>query len=364
MRFRLLVLATLVISTSAYSQLLSGEVVGVEDGDRIRLRAAGEELFVRVYGVDAPEREQARHADAEAYTAREVLGDTVTVSILHVSVGGDYVGNVSLSSGRDLAESLVRAGWAWWDKAAAPKAKNLALLHTEALLARRGLWADDSPVAPWDYRATHTTDPFNPQTDSVFEQAIHSRDTNDPRDAASVVYADTTDKVYHTIRCAVVGKESRGVGLGEALFRGFSPCAECEPPDALPEPRDSGQAPRGERPQDRYFQAVQSQLEREALMEPTPSLTPAPKPGARTGTSIPGLVVTPIPQRGVQWAPVGTGPRPAQTGPVVGIQTVYVTHTGHKYHRLGCRYLVESQAAIALSNAVSRGFGACSVCRP
>lgn len=41
---------------------------------------------------------------------------------------------------------------------------------------------------------------------------------------------------------------------------------------------------------------------------------------------------------------------------------VYVTDTGSKYHRAGCRYLWNSRHKIKLSSAKSRGYTACSVC--
>ena len=44
--------------------------------------------------------------------------------------------------------------------------------------------------------------------------------------------------------------------------------------------------------------------------------------------------------------------------------TVYVTKTGEKYHRDGCRYLSKSKIATTLKEALARGFGACSVCKP
>lgn len=44
--------------------------------------------------------------------------------------------------------------------------------------------------------------------------------------------------------------------------------------------------------------------------------------------------------------------------------TVYITDTGSKYHRDGCRYLSRSKHAISLSNAQAAGYDACSVCRP
>jgi hypothetical protein len=45
-------------------------------------------------------------------------------------------------------------------------------------------------------------------------------------------------------------------------------------------------------------------------------------------------------------------------------QTVYVTRTGKKYHRDGCRYLAASKTAISLKDAKAKGYTACKVCHP
>jgi len=44
--------------------------------------------------------------------------------------------------------------------------------------------------------------------------------------------------------------------------------------------------------------------------------------------------------------------------------TVYITRTGKKYHRDGCRYLSKSKIKITKKDAIKNGYGACSVCRP
>ena len=44
--------------------------------------------------------------------------------------------------------------------------------------------------------------------------------------------------------------------------------------------------------------------------------------------------------------------------------TVYVTKTGEKYHRDGCRYLKKSQIKTTKREAVKNGYGACKVCKP
>jgi hypothetical protein len=43
--------------------------------------------------------------------------------------------------------------------------------------------------------------------------------------------------------------------------------------------------------------------------------------------------------------------------------TVYITKTGEKYHRDGCRYLSRSRIAMSLKEAAKR-FEPCKVCRP
>ena len=45
-------------------------------------------------------------------------------------------------------------------------------------------------------------------------------------------------------------------------------------------------------------------------------------------------------------------------------QTVYVTKTGSKYHKDGCKYLSQSKISIDLSAAIAKGYGPCSVCKP
>jgi hypothetical protein len=44
--------------------------------------------------------------------------------------------------------------------------------------------------------------------------------------------------------------------------------------------------------------------------------------------------------------------------------TVYITRTGEKYHRDGCRYLSRSKIATTLKDAVANGYEPCSVCKP
>ncbi|MBE6588350.1 MAG: hypothetical protein E7647_08060 [Ruminococcaceae bacterium] len=44
--------------------------------------------------------------------------------------------------------------------------------------------------------------------------------------------------------------------------------------------------------------------------------------------------------------------------------TVYITETGEKYHRTGCRHLNKSMIPISRDEAVAAGYTPCSVCDP
>ena len=44
--------------------------------------------------------------------------------------------------------------------------------------------------------------------------------------------------------------------------------------------------------------------------------------------------------------------------------TVYITKTGKKYHREGCRYLSKSKIKTTLKEAKANGYTPCKVCHP
>ncbi len=65
-------------------------------------------------------------------------------------------------------------------------------------------------------------------------------------------------------------------------------------------------------------------------------------------------------------APTAAAPAPATPKSTASADenvTVYVTRTGTKYHRAGCRYLARSQIPMSLREAAAR-YGPCSVCNP
>lgn len=91
--------------------------------------------------------------------------------------------------------------------------------------------------------------------------------------------------------------------------------------------------------------SVQTQQDQKAQPSQQPEVKASSTPAPQTSTS-PSVKSTP----------------PAQTQKQE--ITVFVTRTGSKYHRAGCRYLAKSQIPMSLSAAKSSGYGPCSVCGP
>ena len=59
---------------------------------------------------------------------------------------------IILPDGRNLNQELVRAGLAWWYQQYARRETVLRDLEQEARAAKRGLWIDPKPGAPWEWR--------------------------------------------------------------------------------------------------------------------------------------------------------------------------------------------------------------------
>jgi endonuclease YncB( thermonuclease family) len=138
---------------SAAAEEFTARVVGVTDGDTLTVLHDHRSATVRLLGVDAPEKRQAYGERAKQFTADLAFDRTVTVRTAGRDRNGRLLGEVVLPDGRSLNQELVRAGYAWWFRKYSRDGR-LARLEEEARQRRRGLWVDEAPQAPWDYRVS------------------------------------------------------------------------------------------------------------------------------------------------------------------------------------------------------------------
>ena len=154
---RNLFLLLALLCAPSVAQAWPGDVLTVHDGDTVRVQPAdGAAVSIRVYGVDCPELGQPYGAEARNMTAQLLKGRRV--EILPAQARKSYkreVAVVMLPDGATLEDVLVSAGLAWVDGRYCkrrPECDQWRQRQTDAKAARRGLWADDSPIPPWTWR--------------------------------------------------------------------------------------------------------------------------------------------------------------------------------------------------------------------
>jgi micrococcal nuclease len=127
-------------------------VVSVHDGDTLRAIDEGKvERKVRLIGIDAPEIGQAFGTKSRDGLTAMVKGKPVEV---HADSEDRYGRTLArlVVEGRDVNRQMVADGLAWHFTRYSSDAE-LAAAEREARAAKRGLWRDPEPIAPWDWRA-------------------------------------------------------------------------------------------------------------------------------------------------------------------------------------------------------------------
>lgn len=300
----------------------TGRVVGVTDGDTIGVMRDGNEVRVRLYGIDCPESGQDYGSRAKQYTSEAAFGKDVRVVVRDMDRYGRTVGDVYLPDGSYLNASLISAGMAWWYKEYAPKDVKLQRRHLEALTRKVGLWADPSPIPPWDYRKGKRADSAaQVEPPKTRPTSTSTTATGAPWNGRTV-YITRTGSKYHFDGCRSLASSKIPTSIAEAVSSGYTPCSICKPPklDAL-------------------------------TAENAPAASPPP---ARSAPA--ALQSTPARQQ----APSTKDSTPRATASV----TVFITRTGAKYHRDGCRSLSASKIPTTLAEAANGGYAACSICDP
>ena len=141
-------LLQIVLAGAAFAEEFTGLVVGVSDGDVIRVMRNERAEEIRLNGIDCPEKGQDYSPRAKEATSELVSGREVTLSTFDKDMYGRFIADVFLPDGTSVNQTLVREGWCWWYRKHAPQDARLERLEREAREAKRGLWQDPVPVPP------------------------------------------------------------------------------------------------------------------------------------------------------------------------------------------------------------------------
>lgn len=130
----------------------TGRVVKIVDGDTYDILLQGEQVRVRMEGIDAPERGMDYYKVAKTYLGDLCMGQQIRLEIKEKDQYGRLIAKGYLEDGRELCEEMVKAGLAWHFRKYSDDSM-LANAEAAARSARIGLWSLPEPVAPWDFRA-------------------------------------------------------------------------------------------------------------------------------------------------------------------------------------------------------------------
>jgi endonuclease YncB( thermonuclease family) len=147
------ILVAILVAGPVVAAPVEWKVVSVHDGDTLTaVDAANVQHKVRLQGIDAPEIGQPFGTKARDGLARLTLRKVVRVNVHDHDRYGRVLADIE-ADGQGVNRTMVADGMAW-HYARYSKDAGLAAAERDARAARRGLWADKAPVAPWEWRAT------------------------------------------------------------------------------------------------------------------------------------------------------------------------------------------------------------------
>jgi endonuclease YncB( thermonuclease family) len=141
----------------SFAESLVGKVVGVSDGDTITLLDTNQQQHkIRLTGIDAPEKTQAFGQVSKKSLSDLVFNKRVEILWEKRDRYQRILGKVVLD-GNDICLEQVKLGMAWHYKKyqreqSSEDRSRYALAENNARSARLGLWADESPVQPSEFR--------------------------------------------------------------------------------------------------------------------------------------------------------------------------------------------------------------------
>ncbi len=157
--------SAILITSATYGETLIGTVTRVWDGDTVTLSVDGQDHRVRLAAIDAPEHDQPYGDQARNALSDLVLGETSRLETEKTDPYGRLVGRLwvrpadcpDCGQTLDAGLAMLTVGLAWWYRRYAdeqsPEARGqYEFAEYEARAKRAGLWQDEDPIAPWDWK--------------------------------------------------------------------------------------------------------------------------------------------------------------------------------------------------------------------
>ena len=145
-------LLTLIIinCVALFSHGFSALVSHVTDGDTIKIEYENKQIIVRLAGIDTPEIKQPFGTESKEALIDKVINKEVVIEGEKKDRYGRLIADIKVND-RWINRELVEEGFAWHYKKYS-KDTQLAEAELSARELNRGLWKDENPIPPWEYR--------------------------------------------------------------------------------------------------------------------------------------------------------------------------------------------------------------------
>ncbi|MCL2282506.1 MAG: thermonuclease family protein [Fibromonadales bacterium] len=148
-KFLLLIAVSLCFAAEAW---VKGIAQDVHDGDTFKLKEGGQVIKVRIFGIDAPETDQAYGQESGKALRALIEGKEIRLRIENKDRYGRTVGEPWLGDSLNISLWMLQNGHAWWYKSYSKKRTDFEDAEKEAKAQKLGLWEGEKPTAPWDHR--------------------------------------------------------------------------------------------------------------------------------------------------------------------------------------------------------------------
>ena len=128
------------------------KVIGIKDGDTFEALYNDRPFVIRLEHIDCPEKKQPFGKNAKQFASGLCFGKIVTVNNsgkydrYKRLIAEIYFNEICIN------KELVKNGFAWHFKKYSTNSEYDELEQT-ARQNKVGLWVDNTPIAPWDWRA-------------------------------------------------------------------------------------------------------------------------------------------------------------------------------------------------------------------
>ena len=152
---KIIIILLLLTTFQIDAEQFLAQVVRVTDGDTVKIVIfENVEIRVRLYGIDAPEREQQFGEEATQFLYEILNEQTVVIEPIDTDHYGRLIA-IIYTQGICINSLLIQNGLAWvyTQYCDEPYLSNWNNFQLQAQNLKLNIWGVDNQIAPWEYRS-------------------------------------------------------------------------------------------------------------------------------------------------------------------------------------------------------------------